>query len=68
VAPGGRIVDTIGAGGLTVYTAALGGPDGRTLFLCCAPKLLTTDLPNERRSVVMTVEVDVPATAEKASA
>jgi sugar lactone lactonase YvrE len=68
VAPGGRILDSVSAGELAVYTVALGGADGRTLFLCCAPRLLTADLANMRSSLVMTVEVDIPAPPAKVSA
>ncbi|MBB3725857.1 SMP-30/gluconolactonase/LRE family protein [Nonomuraea dietziae] len=37
VREGGEIVDEVSAGELGVFACALGGGDGRTLFLCTAP-------------------------------
>ena len=37
VAPGGEIIDRVVAGdGQSVFAVALGGEDGRTLYMCCA--------------------------------
>jgi sugar lactone lactonase YvrE len=61
VAPGGEIVEVIpGPGGLGVYACQLGGPDGTTLLLCCAPDFFEHNRSVAREAVLCTVEVDVP--------
>jgi sugar lactone lactonase YvrE len=61
VEEGGRIVEEVAApGGLAVYACMLGGEDGRTLALCCAP-----DSDQERRragrdAAIYVTDVDVP--------
>lgn len=37
VAERGKIIEEISTGSMGVFACALGGPDGRTLFLCVAP-------------------------------
>lgn len=39
VGPGGEILDTVDVGPLTPFAVALGGDDGRTLYVCAAPPL-----------------------------
>jgi sugar lactone lactonase YvrE len=59
VREGGEVVETIATGDLSVYACALGGEEGRTLFLCAAPPLFF-DFSTSRRGVLLAVEVDVP--------
>ncbi|WP_280334784.1 SMP-30/gluconolactonase/LRE family protein [Nocardia wallacei] len=60
VREGGDIVDeiTLGAG---VFACALGGGDGRTLFVCQAPDFHEEARKNAREATVTAVRVDVPA-------
>jgi sugar lactone lactonase YvrE len=61
VMPGGEVVDTVSTAPLSCFSVALGGHDGRTLFLCATPDELD---PETRRldpqSTVMVIRVDVP--------
>ena len=61
VAQGGAILDRVATGELTPYAVALGGPDGRTLFICASPPLFTADPSVEHRSSLMSCTVAVPA-------
>lgn len=60
VAPGGRILEEIETGERNCYACALGGADGRTLFLCVTPADFN---PEVRRanplSAVLSTRVDV---------
>jgi sugar lactone lactonase YvrE len=61
IAPGGEVVDTVTAPeGLGVYACALGGEDGRTLLLCCAPDFLEHNRRPVREAVLLTTTVAVP--------
>jgi sugar lactone lactonase YvrE len=61
IAPGGAIVDEIaGPGGMGVYACALGGDDGRTLLLCCAPDFYEHTRSPVREAVLVSTQVDVP--------
>ena len=61
VAKGGEILEEIpGPDGLGIYAAQLGGPDGTTLLLCCAPDFFEHNRAVAREAVLATVEVDVP--------
>jgi sugar lactone lactonase YvrE len=61
IAPGGAIVDEIaGPGGMGVYACALGGDDGRTLLLCCAPDFYEHTRAPVREAVLVTTDVAVP--------
>jgi len=61
VMPGGEIVDKVTTGDQNCYCVALGGQDGRTLFLCTAPSEMDPELRrNEPRANIMTYRVDVP--------
>lgn len=64
VAEGGAQLDYIETGDLSVYAAALGGPDLRTLYLCCAPAVETNNPVITRRSVLMSARVEVPGVEE----
>lgn len=56
----GEIVDRIDTGARSVYAVALGGPDRRTLFMCAAPPIGTSDAAVERRAALLACEIDVP--------
>jgi sugar lactone lactonase YvrE len=61
VAPGGEIVDEIATpDGLGVFACMLGGDDGRTLLLACAPDFAEENRRNAREAVLLTTTVDVP--------
>lgn len=61
VAPGGDIVDEVpGPEGLGVFACALGGDDGRTLLLCCAPDFFEHNRAVAREAVLVTTAVAVP--------
>jgi sugar lactone lactonase YvrE len=61
IAPGGAIVDEIaGPGGMGVYACALGGDDGRSLLLCCAPDFYEHTRAPVREAVLVSTDVVVP--------
>ena len=61
VLPGGEIIDRVGTGDLNCFCAALGGADGRTLFLCVAPAELNPEVrKSQPRGGIMSFRVDVP--------
>ncbi|MGI8559264.1 MAG: SMP-30/gluconolactonase/LRE family protein [Solirubrobacteraceae bacterium] len=62
VAPGtGEIVEEIpGPEGLGVFACMLGGEDGRTLLLCCAPDFDEHTRRTRREALLVTCTVDVP--------
>jgi sugar lactone lactonase YvrE len=61
VSEGGEIVEEIRVpGDLGVYACALGGEDGRTLLLCCAPDFFEHNRSVAREAVLFTTTVDVP--------
>ena len=61
VAPGGAVVEEIAApDGLGLYACMLGGDDGRTLLLCCAPDFFEHARAPARDAVLLATEVDVP--------
>lgn len=60
VAEGGRRLEQIDTGDIGVYACMLGGREGRTLFLCCAPSYLEHERSRTRDAKLLAVEVDVP--------
>jgi sugar lactone lactonase YvrE len=56
---GGAIVDEIRPGS-PVFACALGGRDGRTLFLCTAPDFQEKARRNAREARLVSIRVDVP--------
>lgn len=61
VLPGGEIVDEVSTGNLNCYACALGGEDGRTLFLCATPAEFNPQIRrNHPLSQVLATRVDVP--------
>jgi sugar lactone lactonase YvrE len=61
VRAGGEIVDEVETGVEGTYACALGGPDGRTLFICTARSFLDVERAATREARVLTSRVDVPA-------
>lgn len=59
VRPGGAIVEEIPVG-TGVFACALGGRDGRTLYLCAAPDFDEHARSNAREARLLTARVDVP--------
>jgi sugar lactone lactonase YvrE len=59
VREGGEIVDEISPG-TGVFACGLGGPDGRTLFLCAAPDFNAAARSAAREAQLLSVRVDVP--------
>ena len=59
IAEGGTILDRVSTGDSSVYAVALGGEDGRTLFMCAGPRLLTFDPRLETRAELLACEVEV---------
>jgi sugar lactone lactonase YvrE len=61
VAEGGAIVDEISVpAGLTAFACMLGGDDGRTLLVCCAPGSDEHQQRSANDAVLFTVDVGVP--------
>ncbi|MFI5801072.1 SMP-30/gluconolactonase/LRE family protein [Streptomyces sp. NPDC051677] len=60
IAEGGKILDEVSTSPDGVFAVALGGEDGRTLFLCAAPDFDETARTNAREARMLAVEVDVP--------
>ncbi len=61
VREGGAVVDEVRApDGLQVFACMLGGPDGRTLLLCCAPDFDESRRSAARQAVLLTTVVDIP--------
>jgi sugar lactone lactonase YvrE len=62
VREGGLIREEISAGGLDVVACALGGDDGRTLFLCATPdfRLMPDEAATSLPARILTCRVDVP--------
>jgi sugar lactone lactonase YvrE len=61
VAEGGKVVDEVAApDGMGVFACALGGDDGRTLLLCCAPDFMEHTRAPVREAVLVATQVDVP--------
>ncbi|MCH1865917.1 SMP-30/gluconolactonase/LRE family protein [Nocardioides sp. CFH 31398] len=59
VREGGEVVDAVSPG-TGVYACTLGGADGRTLFLCCAPDFDEHARSAAREGEIRAVVVDVP--------
>jgi sugar lactone lactonase YvrE len=56
----GEIVDRVELGADTAFACALGGEDGRTLFLCAGPPLGELDPKEHHRASLWSCRVDVP--------
>lgn len=60
VREGGEILDEVDGGEYGVYACALGGPDGRTLFLCAAPTFVRAVASVDHRARILTCRTEVP--------
>lgn len=60
MAPGGEILDSISTGAMGAFACTLGGPGGRTLFICVAPDFNEHARQQAREASVWTTEVGVP--------
>lgn len=60
VAEGGKVLAEISTGDMGVYACTLGGPDGKTLFLCTAPDFAEHARKAAREAAIWTTQVDVP--------
>lgn len=58
---GGEILEEISSGDNGTYAVALGGTDGRTLYLCTAPDFSEHNRKDTREAELLSVRVDVPA-------
>lgn len=63
VRAGGELVDEVSAGDLHVIACALGGEDGRTLFLCTTPdfRIPPDEAARTRPGRIQAARVDVPS-------
>ena len=57
---GGRILEQIDTGEFGIFAAALGGPDGRTLFMAAAPDFVEANRRAKPQARILTTQVDVP--------
>jgi sugar lactone lactonase YvrE len=60
VRAGGEVLQEISAGDTGVYAVALGGADGRTLYLCTAPGFAEHERRHTREAKLLAARVDVP--------
>lgn len=60
MAPGGEILESISTGDQGAFACTLGGPDGRTLFICVAPDFLEHARQAAREAAIWTTRVAVP--------
>lgn len=61
VREGGEIIEKVEVGEQTVFAPALGGEDGKTLYLCCAAPIMTLDHAASHEATLRVCQVDVPA-------
>lgn len=59
VAEGGAILQEVSTGELGAYSCTLGGPQGKTLFICCAPDFNYEARSKAEESTLLSIEVDV---------
>ena len=59
VLPNGETAEFVETGDVSVYSATFGGPEMKTLFLCCAPPVESYDPRTSKRSVLMSHEGSV---------
>jgi sugar lactone lactonase YvrE len=59
VLPSGETVEFVETGNLSVYAATFGGPEMKTLFLCCAPPVESYNPRTSKRSVLMSYKGSV---------
>lgn len=60
MAPGGEILENLSTGAQGAFACTLGGPDGRTLFICVAPDFHEHARQAAREAAIWTTTVSVP--------
>jgi len=60
IARGGKILEQIDTGEFGIFAAALGGPDGRTLFMAAAPDFIEANRRAKPEGRILMTRVDVP--------
>lgn len=60
LARGGEILEQIDTGELGIFAAALGGPDGKTLFMAAAPDFIEANRRARPEGRILVTRVDVP--------
>lgn len=60
MAPGGEILASLSTGAQGAFACTLGGPDGRTLFVCVAPDFHEQARQAAREAAIWTTPVSVP--------
>jgi sugar lactone lactonase YvrE len=60
VRAGGEVLDEVSTGDVGAYACALGGDDGRTLFVCAARSFLQEERRTVHASELLACRVDVP--------
>lgn len=60
IAEGGEVLDEVSGGDMGIYACMLGGKDGKTLYLCCAPTFAEDALVGAASAKVQYARVDVP--------
>jgi sugar lactone lactonase YvrE len=61
VREGGEILDRRSTGDAGAYSCVLGGPDGRTLFVCVAATWMPEESRRTRTGRILSTHVDVPS-------
>lgn len=56
----GEVTDFVDTGDLAVYAACIGGADGRTLYMCCAPRYGIEDPAATRNAALLRATIEVP--------
>ncbi len=60
IAQGGRVLDEVSTAPDGVFAVALGGEDGKTLFMCVAPNFDEAERSSTRLGRMLATDVDVP--------
>jgi sugar lactone lactonase YvrE len=63
ISEGGDVLDVVRPEGLGVFAVAMGGSDGRTLFMCAGPPLGAIDPRTQRAGCVLACRVDIGASS-----
>jgi sugar lactone lactonase YvrE len=60
IAKGGAVLEVVSTGEMPCYACMLGGPEGRHLFMLCAPSSDAEVASSAAKGVVLVTEVDAP--------
>lgn len=58
---GGAITDEVSTGDLIAFSCALGGPEGRTLYITAGPSFLAHECRDTRNAVILATKIAIPA-------